>query len=141
VDRSIWCWGSNWDGALGTGAAEPSRGTATPVRIVGSGDWSSVAAAAWNSCGLRTDHSLWCWGNNRSGQLATGEGEESLHFSPVNAIGGTAWSTISQEHADHGCGIKRDTTLWCWGLNQLGQLGIGESGWEVYEATPVRVTG
>jgi len=67
--------------------------------------------------------SLWGWGNNASGQIGDGTSTIGLNPSPAPAIFGN-WAQLSAGEF-HSCGIRFDSTLWCWGENSLGQLGSG----------------
>ncbi|MEV4282662.1 hypothetical protein [Actinoplanes xinjiangensis] len=70
-------------------------------------------------CGIRTDASLWCWGDNNAGQL--GDGTATGRDGPVRS-GTASWRTVAPG-ATHTCGIRTDRSLWCWGDNAVGQLG------------------
>lgn len=109
--------------------------------------WERVAAGSTHTCGLRTDGSLWCWGQYGSGQLGDGRvGDGSdLHAQPtptrvLAAEGDEAdhwqdWVDVATGEF-HTCGRREDGSLWCWGSNVHGQLGNGDSG---LSPQPVRV--
>jgi alpha-tubulin suppressor-like RCC1 family protein len=78
-----------------------------------------IAAGAQSTCGVRSDGSLWCWGDNTYGQLRLSGG--SARLTPSQLLG-----QPSQEVAcgqTHCCGLQTDGTLSCWGFNASGQLG------------------
>lgn len=75
-----------------------------------------------DSCALASDGTAWCLDDL---------GEES----PVAA--GHTWTAIASG-GDHRCGIKTDDSLWCWGSNDHGELGVGSGG---DSATPTLVAG
>jgi alpha-tubulin suppressor-like RCC1 family protein len=119
-DGSLWCWGYGANGTLGNGTTEDSW---TPSRVLASGepagggawsDWTAVSGA----CGLRADHSIWCWSGQTSG---------TAHLTPQQVPGsaGHEWVEISSGQM-HGCARRSDNTLWCWGDNSFGQLGNGD---------------
>jgi hypothetical protein len=83
---------------------------------------------------VKTDGTLWCWGNNEYGQL--GDGTNVGKNVPVQ-VSGTNWVSVSAG-GEHTCGIKTDGTLWCWGRNNYGQLGDGTN---VGKNAPVQVSG
>jgi alpha-tubulin suppressor-like RCC1 family protein len=64
---SLWCWGDNFEGQLGDGTVSAAD-QEVPVRS-GTASWLAVSLGGRHTCGIRTDHSLWCWGNNGNGQL------------------------------------------------------------------------
>jgi alpha-tubulin suppressor-like RCC1 family protein len=77
------------------------------------------------TCGLRADHTVWCWGANHTGQLGVGT-LDSFRSSPTQVGAATDWDVLSVGR-DHSCGIRAPGTLWCWGLNQQGRLGDGST--------------
>jgi alpha-tubulin suppressor-like RCC1 family protein len=74
VDGSLWCWGGNRFGQLGTGDTTTRL---TPVQIAPDVLGTNVAAAyagGAHTCAVKTDGSVWCWGNNQYGQLGVEAG-------------------------------------------------------------------
>jgi alpha-tubulin suppressor-like RCC1 family protein len=65
------CWGYNAFGALGNGTTSTST---TPVRVLGGLHFSGVSTGVVgaHSCGVTTDHRVYCWGSNGYGQLGDG---------------------------------------------------------------------
>ncbi len=73
-DRSLWCWGANNDGQLGTNDSAPRD---LPTRV-GTDEWRIASAGDQNhTCAVRGDATLWCWGANGFGQLGTNDGAAS----------------------------------------------------------------
>ena len=82
VDGTRLCWGDNAHGQLGIGDTLDRN---APRRLLSEGTiWSTVASFGFHSCGIRTDGSLWCWGDNFDGQL--GAGHNSDRSAPVRVI-------------------------------------------------------
>ena len=125
--RTLWCWGLNADGELGIGSFQ-NQSLPSQVSVPGQSGWASVAAGSFFTCATRAGQSLWCWGDNLSGAL--GIGDDALVFLNLPrqvttpAPGGWASITTGWQHA---CGIRLGGTLWCWGDNSFGQLGIGST--------------
>jgi alpha-tubulin suppressor-like RCC1 family protein len=122
-DGTVWCWGYGFDGELGNGNGVGSPNP-QPVTVLGNGV-GAVSVAGSNACALKTDGSVWCWGDGSDGALA-----------PVQVPNlGNSVVQIST-NSGYTCAVKADGTLWCWGLNGYGQLGDGTT---LPETNPVQV--
>ena len=106
-------------GQIGGDAAD--GGTASPLDLaVGSGPpFVQVAVGKENTCAIRSDSSLWCWGGNSYGQLLLSG--TSNRLTPV-AVAGAVWSQVACGQS-HACAVSNQSTLSCWGNNGSGQLG------------------
>ena len=122
TDGTLWCWGLNSDGVLGIGNTT-GKFVPTKVNIAGV---ASVSAGTYHTCAKKTDGTLWCWGNNDYGELGIGtQGVTTNKNVPTQLyIAGVASVSAGSYHT---CATKTDGTLWCWGLNDRGQLGIGNA--------------
>jgi len=124
-NSTLWCWGSNEKGQLGIGVGTSGTGAKTTVpTLVGTDeDWTTVYGGPDHTCGVKSDKSLWCWGDNTSGQIGTGSSGGVVE-EPKQVGSDTDWFQVSLGGA-HTCATKTDRSLWCWGYNVWGQLGIG----------------
>ncbi len=119
-DGTLWSWGRNNTGQLGIGTADAAaHPTVTQVPSSGTG-WSAVAAGTDFSLALKSDGSLYSWGNGAN--MALGTGNTTSVYTPT--LIGTGFSTVSAG-GDTVLAIKSDGTLWGWGSNGYGQLGDG----------------
>jgi alpha-tubulin suppressor-like RCC1 family protein len=134
TDGSLWAWGSNWRGQLGIGTSGRGTDTNTPVRVGTDTNWASVSAGWEYTMAIRTDGSLWAWGDNNWWRL--GIGTSGNPHTPTRVGSETDWASVSAGW-DHTAAVKTDGTLWTWGRNDRGQLGIGTSGEE--RTVPTRV--
>lgn len=115
-DGTIWSWGSNWNNQLGTGQDTNLR-LSSPV-LVDSGSWKSVSCGSLHTLAIKSDNTLWSWGNGGNGQLGR-YGAQNI----PGQVGDGTWKDASAG-VDHSVGIKSDGTIWGWGKNTYGQLGI-----------------
>jgi alpha-tubulin suppressor-like RCC1 family protein len=126
-DGTLWTWGNNNIGQLGDGTV---TNRSLPVQIGLGTTWQQVvcgygivSADGEHNVAITTDGKLWAWGYNNNGQL--GLGDTSNRTTPVQVGTLTNWKRISDDHGRSTFAIKTDGTLWSWGLNTSGQLGIG----------------
>jgi alpha-tubulin suppressor-like RCC1 family protein len=125
ADGSLWCWGANTYGQLGTGEHASRMDVPQPVTRPARGGWASVSAGAAHTCATRTNGNLWCWGASTLGQLGTGEHASRMDVpQQVTHPARGGWASVSAGGA-HTCATRTDNTLWCWGANTYGQLGTG----------------
>jgi alpha-tubulin suppressor-like RCC1 family protein len=119
TDGTLWTWGQNTYGQLGDNT---STGKSSPVQTVTGGTtWKQVSCGKLFTSAVKTDGTLWTWGNNSSGQL--GDGTVTHKSSPAQTVASsTSWSQVSCGYFHTGA-IKTDGTLWLWGKNTSGQLG------------------
>ena len=123
---SLWTWGHYGEyGALGLNQANPSGGVSSPTQIPGT-TWANVHA--WNHAGVavKTDGTMWAWGSNTYGTL--GQNNRTHQSSPVQVGTNTTWSSTGGKiGGGSGFGaIKTDGTLWMWGRNWRGGLGLND---------------
>lgn len=131
-DGELWCWGGGLNGQLGVGPLS-TEDSAVPLRVE-VGQWRTITGGASHSCGLQSDGGLWCWGKNESGQLGLGDTEPRLEPNQVWVPGKNEWIRVGVGR-EHSCAIRGDRSLWCWGKNESGQLGLGYA--DAEEAAPI----
>jgi alpha-tubulin suppressor-like RCC1 family protein len=132
TNGTLWCWGDNGDGQVGIGNRNY---VLSPVRVGNAADWATVSTRGYVSvCATRFDGTLWCWGDNDHGQL--GNGSTTSALTPTQVGTATGWATVSSGLVSDTCAIRLGGTLWCWGGNWFGQLGLGDT---ADRLTPTRV--
>jgi alpha-tubulin suppressor-like RCC1 family protein len=101
----------------------------------------SITAGNSHTCARRQDGSAWCWGSNTFGSLGDGQYTDRLRPVQVLGPGGTGFLdqvTSLTAGASSTCGVRDRTTAWCWGYNDHGELGSGNTNENNY---PVQVLG
>ncbi|MBH8559362.1 RCC1 domain-containing protein [Hymenobacter negativus] len=122
TDGSLWAWGSNANGQLGIGS---TTAKSAPQRVGSGTSWASVAAGTSHSLAVQADGSLWAWGANASRQLGLGSTTADQN-TPQPVGSGTNWLSAAAGDA-HSLAVQADGTLWAWGSNANGQLGLGNT--------------
>ena len=89
-----------------TPLCDPTAGVPTSFK--------SVSASSGHSCGIRSDDTIVCWGDNEYGPAGG--------FKSVSAGG------------DHSCGIRSDDTVVCWGLSHFGKTTAPAGGFKAVSA-------
>jgi alpha-tubulin suppressor-like RCC1 family protein len=133
TDGTLWTWGHNNYGQLGSGTIIDRS---SPVQVGTQTNWSSISSAGASMYAIKTDGTLWAWGYNAFGQL--GLGDITHRSSPVQVGALTTWSLVSAGtyRAYSAYAIKTDGTLWAWGYNIYGQLGLGDT---TNRSSPVQI--
>jgi hypothetical protein len=134
TDGTLWAWGNNPTGEVGDGTTTQRL---SPVTVAGGGsNWKQVSLLERNVAAIKTDGTLWTWGNNNTGQLGSGN---TVYRSSPNTVagGGTTWKQVNSGQL-HMAAVKTDGTLWTWGRNFLGSLGDGTT---TYRSSPITVAG
>ncbi len=134
ANSTLWCVGLNGLGQLGNGGTANT----TTITQVGTGTtWLAVSAGSGHACAVRTDTTLWCWGYNNSGQVGDAtSGTNRLNPTQVSVPAATGWRQVSAG-LNHTCAVRTDATLYCWGANGSGQLGLGDT---TTRTSPTQVT-
>lgn len=133
-DGSLWTWGGSSFGWQVLGFGTAIRTQACLRRIGTENDWVNVAVGGSTTLALKSNGTLWAWGENLSGQLGDGT-KARERASPVRSVPGTDWKQVATA-GPHSVALKKDGTLWSWGNNWGGQLGDGTTN---HTRTPVQV--
>lgn len=135
-DRTLKCWGDNPDGRLGIGSSlivysptSVNLGTGKTAKKVIMANSHGYSKAM--SCAILDDDTVKCWGYNADGRL--GDGTTSSRTTPVSVGSGLTVKDIqyltntSTSDRYSICAIASDDSLKCWGTNDYGKLGVGDT--------------
>jgi alpha-tubulin suppressor-like RCC1 family protein len=133
TDGELFVWGDNNQGQLGQND-EIHRSSPTQLP----GTWSDSFKIGINhSVMVKADGTLWTQGHGGDGQL--GQNNKIYRSSPVQVPGtwSTTQGTMTANYYSTGA-IKEDGTLWGWGANHNGQLGVNN---RTYYSSPIQIPG
>jgi alpha-tubulin suppressor-like RCC1 family protein len=122
TNGTLWAIGSNQFGQLGNGSTTAQ--TSIPTQIGNQNDWKEIVAGSHYSLALKTDNSFYAWGRNHHAQFGIGENKNTIRT--INNT--TFWKSVasaSGTYNGHTLAIQNDGSLWAWGQNNDGQLGLG----------------
>jgi len=124
TNGDLFGWGSDLEGQLGD---DGSIGNSynSPILAVTTGAWADVSAGGYHTLAIKTDGTLWAWGEDVHGQVGFGSGGGTDERSPISIAGGT-WISISAGYF-HSAAVKNDGSLYCWGLGSHGAIGNGST--------------
>jgi alpha-tubulin suppressor-like RCC1 family protein len=120
----LFAWGKNNYGQLGLG---DTTNRSSPVQVGALTTWATPATVRDNTLCTKTDGTLWAWGRNHYGQL--GLGNTTTYSSPKQVGSLTNWATpaVGLNSGYFSLCVKTDGTLWSWGSNGDGRLGLGNT--------------
>lgn len=134
-EGSLWCWGSNTQGKLGSGsdsdASVPGAVQVVSEALTPVSGITQVAVGAESACAIGDEGKVYCWGDNTHGKLGIDESDSDLPYSNVaNVVQRSGGGDLTGIEAvsvgdDHVLARRADGQLFSWGRNQSGQLGDG----------------
>ncbi|MCL2679953.1 MAG: hypothetical protein FWF11_00525, partial [Coriobacteriia bacterium] len=120
-DGTLWAWGLNGNGRTGLGTGTGNQ--TTPAQVGTATNWTQVSAGNNYSLAIRSDGTLWAWGNNAMGRTGLGT-DTGIQTTPAQVGTATNWTAVSAGW-EHSLAIRSDGTLWSWGWNNNGRTGLG----------------
>lgn len=136
-DGTVWEWGNDYSGQLGIGVWDNNNDTPypTPWEVSGISGVTAVATGDMHVLAIKSDGTVWSWGNNYSGELGNGTNNYSDVPQQVPSLSGVIAVSASNMLS---MALKSDGTVWTWGNNSNGQLGNGTT---QSSSIPVQVQG
>ncbi|WP_053716700.1 RCC1 domain-containing protein [Saccharothrix sp. NRRL B-16348] len=139
----MWSWGRTAYGQIGDGVDHEADYLTTPVRVAGLTDVVAIASGYDNGYAVKSDGTVWSWGDNTWGRLGSGVACDKAvpgtcqSNVPVQVVGMTDAVAV----ADEGYALKRDGTAWVWGSNHYGLLGNGSTDNQAQSLVALQVPG
>jgi alpha-tubulin suppressor-like RCC1 family protein len=118
--------------------------TLIPLRVAGQLNIVSVSVGDSVACGATADNRAYCWGSQTYGQLGNGVASSGTSTTPALVIGAASRTAVSLARVaaggNHACGLSPSGAAFCWGKDDLFQLGNGD-GLSLNSTTPIPVAG
>ena len=123
IEGEVWCWGQNDYGQLGDGT---TTNRSIPEKVDGlTGEITAITAGTSHTCALNTSGTVQCWGGNIGSML--GNLAIDTPSTPVSVSGLVSGVVMITSRDAHTCALTSEGTVFCWGMNESGQLGNGET--------------
>ena len=120
TNGTVWTWGSGGHGELGQGSSTTT--SYYPAQVSGLTNVVGISAGWFHILAVKSDGTVWGWGNNSHGEL--GDGTPVNRWAPVQVL--NVSNAVAASGGDsHSSALTSDGTIWKWGLNDLGELGDG----------------
>src|SRR5262249_34799764 len=118
-------------GSVGAGAA-------IPAPVTGGFAFKAISSGFDHTCALTVSGLAYCWGDNGTGELGNpATSGRAANPAPLPVAGGLTFTAISAT-THQTCGVAVGGTVYCWGQNPFGNLGIGSFGDMVSQPTPIK---
>jgi alpha-tubulin suppressor-like RCC1 family protein len=134
ADGSVYGWGNDASGQLGDNSTATQQLYPVQVKTTATGNpllvgVIDVAGGASHSIALKSDGTVWTWGSNASSQLGDGGTTSRKLAAQVKTANNSFLTGVVAIAAgdNFSVAVKSDGTVWSWGLNASGQLGIGST--------------
>lgn len=134
TDGTLWAWGYNFSGNLGL---NDRIYRSSPVQVGTDTNWKHIIAAGQTSVAVKSDGGLWSWGSSSNyGLLGQNLSSSTFRSSPVQIGTQTTWNRVFGSQGNRIYVIKNDGSLWTWGQNLFGQLGLND---RISRSSPIQV--
>jgi alpha-tubulin suppressor-like RCC1 family protein len=125
ADGGVKCWGRNSSSnALGDGTGIDR---ATPVSVLNISGAIDVSAGGGHACAVLSSGGVRCWGENDNGRLGDGNLAGNINRSSPVVVTGLTDAVRVVSGGSMTCALRTGGAVSCWGLNNVGQLGIGST--------------
>ena len=130
---TLWAWGYNAYGQLGTGDL---TNRSSPTQVGSLSNWIQISCGYDHTMAIKNDSTLWACGYNNFGQLGLNTNAVNRASTFVQVGAGNSWAQVAAGRTTTAA-IQSNGTLWTWGQNNFGRLGLNTS--TTYKLGPTQV--
>src|SRR5437899_3957423 len=140
ADGTVRCWGDNSQGGqigtnVGLFTASPIAPTGTNITGV-----TAISARYYGSMVLKSDGTIWGWGDNSNSELGNGTSSSVTNSFPYpTQVTNMNNAVAIAAGLGHSLAVAADGKMWVWGYNEEGELGTGTTGDEYW--VPIQLPG
>jgi len=136
---SVWCWGFNDFGQLGINNTFDQN---SPVLVEALSNIVEISLGEYHTCARNTTGAIFCWGHNQQGELGIGTTSESENLPQFVNFPSSYSTNFTQITVGgfHTCAINEDKNCFCWGWNEMGQVGLASENFTQTEIIPDKQT-
>tara|TARA_R100001082_G_C4347644_1_gene153039 strand:- start:84 stop:1310 length:1227 start_codon:yes stop_codon:yes gene_type:complete len=146
-DGTLWSWGRNLSGVLGH---DDEVDRSSPTQVGTDTTWTNrtdeeefnglykITRSTSTCLAIKTDGTLWSWGGNGYGALLNNLPSTIKRSSPTQVGTDTTWKALNYGRDSGFHAVKTDGTLWAWGRNTYGRLGLNNT---VNYSSPTQMPG
>jgi alpha-tubulin suppressor-like RCC1 family protein len=135
---ALFTWGFADKGSLGI---NESGNKSAPTQVGALTSWSKVFAGRLQNGAIKNDGTLWIWGTSAYGRLGNnvaGFSDANSRSSPIQIGADTNWSTLALS-TQHNIAIRTTGTIWGWGVNSAGKIGLNRGSSLDYVSSPTQI--
>ena len=137
---ALFVWGNGGAGSYGALGLNDTVHRSSPTQVGALTNWQSILTGVnLNTLAIKTDGTMWTWGyNSIFGSLGLNSNSAAgSRSSPVQIGAGSDWKSISTSYSS--LAIKTTGTLWSWGGDRGGVLGLNISGGTSHRSSPTQI--
>ena len=126
-DSKAYCWGQNNYGQLGDNSTTDRTAPTEVITPSGVSGFTRIMSSGRVTCALGDNEKAYCWGRNDQGQLGIGSTLDRVIPSEITLPSAVDHFIEISPGAEFGCGLGNNRKVYCWGLNDNGQLGNNDT--------------
>lgn len=139
-DYAAYCWGVGTGGQIGNGHNK-SVNVPTKVVMPGGLKFAQISTNTGFSCALTRVGKAFCWGDSTNGHIGNGTEKDIKNTPQEVTLPPEVKFTQISTNPNFSCALGTDSSTYCWGYGESGQIGNGQNSIESYPAQVIMPSG